>query len=64
VAHFQGEARPSAPSRKVTWTSVVNHVSWLPPTPANLALLTVTPPAGFTKIPYSELAQRYLGPIS
>jgi hypothetical protein len=35
----------------------VDHVTWLSPTPRNLALLTVTPPAGFTKIPYSEMAQ-------
>jgi hypothetical protein len=64
VPRFQSPVRLSAPHRKVTWSSVVDHVSWLPPTPANLALLTVTPPAGFTKIPYSELVQRYLGPIS
>ncbi len=49
---------------KVTWSPVVDHVTWLSPTPGNLALLTLTPPAGFTKIPYSELAQKYLGPIS
>jgi hypothetical protein len=64
VPHFQGPVRKSAPPSKATWSPVVDHVSWLPPTPANLALLTVTPPAGFTKIPYSELAQRYLAPIS
>jgi len=54
----------SAPGGKVSWRAVVNDVTWLSPTPENLAQLTVTPPAGFTKIPYSELAQKYLGPIS
>jgi hypothetical protein len=42
---------------------VVDHVTWLSPTSGNLALLTVTPPAGFTKIPYSEMAQ-ILKPMS
>jgi hypothetical protein len=55
---------PTAPGSKISWRAVVNQVTWLPPTPENLAQLTVTPPAGFTKIPYSELAQKYLGPIS
>jgi hypothetical protein len=63
VPHFQGGSRPSA-SGSTTWSSVVDHVTWLSPTPRNMALLTLTPPAGFTKIPYSELAQKYLGPIS
>jgi hypothetical protein len=49
---------------EVTWKPVVEHVSWLSPTPTNLALVTLTPPAGFTKIPFSEMAQKYLGPIS
>ena len=67
VPRWQGRFRPSAPGSsgsKVTWSPFVDHVTWLPPTRGNLALLTVTPPAGFTKIPYSELAQKYLGPIS
>jgi hypothetical protein len=55
---------PSAPGGKISWRAIVNQVSWLPPTPENLAQLTVTPPAGFTKIPASEMAQKYLGPIS
>jgi hypothetical protein len=55
---------PSAPGGKISWRAIVNQVSWLPPTPENLAQLTVTPPAGFAKIPASEMAQKYLGPIS
>jgi hypothetical protein len=38
-------------------------VAWLPPTPENLAKLTITPPSGYAKIPYTDLA-KYLGPIS
>lgn len=49
---------------KVTWSPVLHSVTWLSPTPENLALLTLTPPAGFTKIPDSEMEQKYLGPIS
>jgi hypothetical protein len=67
VPHWQGRFRPSAPGRqgsKVTWSPDVHTVTWLSPTRGNLALLTLTPPAGFTKISYSELAQKYLGPIS
>jgi hypothetical protein len=64
VPDFQGTSGPSAPGSKITWRAVVDQVTWLSPTPANLAQLTVTPPASFTKIPYSELAQKYLGPIS
>ena len=48
----------------VTRSQVVQHITWLSPTPGNLALLTLTPPAGFTKIPDSEMAQKYLGPVS
>jgi hypothetical protein len=47
-----------------SWRAVVSQITWLPPTPENLAQLTVTPPAGFTEIPYSEMAQKYLGPLS
>lgn len=64
VPHPQRHSGPSASGSNMTWSPVVDHVTWLPPTQGNLALLTVTPPAGFTKIPYSELAQKYLGPIS
>jgi hypothetical protein len=55
---------PSARECHVTWKPVFDHVTWLSPTRGNLALLTVTPPAGFTKIPASEMDQKYLGPIS
>ena len=54
----------SAAQSKLLHLPIIARVSWLPPTRQNLALLTVTPPAGFTKIPYSEMAQKYLGPIS
>jgi hypothetical protein len=46
---------------EVTRSPVVQHISWLSPTPGNLALLTLTPPAGFTKIPDAEMARKYLG---
>ena len=49
---------------KVTRSPVIQHITWLSPTPENLALLTLTPPAGFTQIPDSEMSQKYLGPIS
>jgi hypothetical protein len=55
---------PALPRINLNPLHVILHVSWLAPTQQNLALLTVTPPAGFTKIPYSEMAQKYLGPIS
>lgn len=64
VPHFPRATRPSGAGSKVTWSPVVGHVTWLPPTRGNRALLTLAPPAGFAKIPYSELAQKYLGPIS
>jgi hypothetical protein len=49
---------------KATRSPVLQDITWLSPTPENLALLTLTPPAGFTQIPDSEMAQKYLGPIS
>jgi hypothetical protein len=64
VPLFQGSSKPSAPGSNMTWSPAIDYVTWLSPTRGNLALLTLTPPAGFTKIPYSELAQKYLGPIS
>lgn len=49
---------------KATWSPVLHDITWLSPAPGNLALLTLTPPAGFTKIPSSEMEKKYLGPIS
>jgi hypothetical protein len=48
---------------KVTWESFITTVTWLPPTPENLAKLTVSPPPGYTKVPYNTVA-KYLGPVS
>jgi hypothetical protein len=48
---------------KVTGTPATTRVSWLPATAQNLTKLTVTPPAGYTKVPYSAMT-KYLGPIS
>lgn len=45
------------------WRPVIINVSWLAPTSQNLARLTVSPPAGFAKVPYSEVVQD-LGPLS
>jgi hypothetical protein len=38
-------------------------MEWLPPTKKNLALLNLTPPAGFTQVSNKQIAQ-YLGPYS
>ena len=54
---------PPTPRSKLTWIALVDRVTWLPPTPQNLALLTLTPPARFTNVPYSVMAS-YLGKIS
>lgn len=64
VPDLQSLMHLGTPGSKVTWRAVFDHVTWLAPTPQNLALLTVTPPAGFTKIPFSEMGEKYLGPIS
>jgi hypothetical protein len=63
VPNFQPSST-STPGMNVTWSPDIDHVTWLSPTPANLALLTLTPPAGFTKISESEMGQKYLGPLS
>jgi hypothetical protein len=62
--HFPGGCKPSACGGSVTWSPVVEHVTWLSPSPENLTLVTLTPPTGFIKVPYSEMAQKYLGPVS
>lgn len=49
---------------KTTWSPILADITWLSPTPENLALLTVTPPDGFTNIPDAEMEQKYLAPIS
>jgi hypothetical protein len=46
-----------------TFKAFITQVTWLPPTPENLAKLTITPPPGYTKIPYTDLV-KYLGAIS
>jgi hypothetical protein len=48
---------------KGTGGAFITRVSWLPATPENLAKLTITPPPGYTQVPYSDMA-KYLGPIS
>jgi hypothetical protein len=64
IFHPPLSCKPSAPVCHVTWSPVIDHVTWLSPTRRNLALLSLTPPPGFTKIPQSEMDQKYLGPIS
>jgi hypothetical protein len=51
-------------ARPGSFTPLFDHVTWLDPIPANLALLTVIPPPGFTKIPYLQMNQKYIVPIS
>jgi hypothetical protein len=55
--------KPSPTAVDGTWPSFTTTVDWLPPTPANLANLSSTPPPGYTKIPSTGLV-KYLGPIS
>jgi hypothetical protein len=47
----------------VSWSPATTRVDWLPPTRKNLALLNLTPPAGFTEVSNQQIA-RYLGPYS
>lgn len=54
---------PSMSDITTKWEPVTVHVSWLSPTPQNLAMLTVTPPSGYTKVPFSKMVQ-YLAVIS
>jgi hypothetical protein len=64
IPNFQAITTPSAAAGKPTWLPEIDYVTWLNPTPGNLALLTLTPPAGFTKISEAEMGQKYLGPLS
>lgn len=45
------------------WRPFITTVSWLAPTEANLAKLSITPPQGYTKVPATDMV-KYLGPIS
>ena len=62
-AYKGGTFIPPTPTSKMIWIPLVNRVTWLSPAPRNLALLTMSPPAGFTEVPYSAMV-KYLGPIS
>jgi hypothetical protein len=62
-AYKGGTFIPPTPTSQLTWIPLVDRVTWLTPTPQNLALLTLNPPAGFTSVPYSEMTS-YLGRIS
>jgi len=62
-AYKGGSYIAPTPTSQMTWQPLVNRVTWLTPTPHNLALLTLNPPAGFANVPYSQMVS-YLGPIS
>jgi hypothetical protein len=62
-AYKGGTFIPPAPGSGLMWIALVDRVTWLPPAPRNLALLTLTPPAGFTEVPYSVMVT-YLGRTS
>jgi hypothetical protein len=62
-AYKGGTFIPPTPTSQRTWIPLVDRVTWLTPTPQNLALLTLNPPAGFTSVPYSVMTS-YLGRIS
>jgi hypothetical protein len=54
---------PPTPTSTMMWIALVDRVTWLTPSPQNLGLLTLNPPAGFTNVPYSAMMS-YLGRIS
>lgn len=54
--------RPTC-AKVVGWSTTTTSVDWLPPTKHNLALLNLTPPAGFTQVSNQQMGQ-YLGPYS
>lgn len=62
-AYKGGTFIPPTPTSQLMWIPLVHRVTWLAPTPQNLALLTLDPPAGFTSVPYSVMT-KYLGRIS
>jgi hypothetical protein len=62
-AYKGGTPIPPTPTSKLMWIAIFNRVTWLAPTPQNLALLTLNPPTGFTNVPYSVMTS-YLGRIS
>jgi hypothetical protein len=62
-AYKGGSYIAPTPTSQMTWQPLVYRVTWLTPTPGNLALLTLNPPDGFTNVPYSQMV-KYLGPIS
>ena len=62
-AYKGGTFVPPTPTSQLMWIALVSRVTWLTPTPQNLALLTLDPPTGFTNVPYSVMTS-YLGRIS
>jgi hypothetical protein len=62
-AYKGGSFIAPTPTSQLMWIPLVDRVTWLDPTTQNLALLTMSPPAGFTEVPYSTMVT-YLGRIS
>ena len=50
-------------AKVVGWSTTTTRVDWLPPTRHNLALLNLTPSAGFTQVSNQQMGQ-FLGPYS